>query len=426
MKFIHLSDLHLGKRVNGYSMLEDQEYILNEIKAVITAEMPDAVLIAGDVYDKPVPPAEAVRLFDDFLVQLSRWGLKVFVISGNHDSPERIAFGSRLMDASGIYLSPVYDGTVTPVSLHDTYGVVDVYMLPFLKPAHVRRFYETETEQIRSYTDAMQTAISHLPLDHTRRNVLITHQFVTGSVRAESEEISVGGSDNIDASVFAPFDYVALGHLHTPQNCGQTAPTGAAESSADEQSGAPHDTESSANEQTGATRDTPLSAVEQIGATRIRYCGTPLKYSFSEAKDRKSVTVIELCEKGNLHIHTVPLKPLHDLVELKGTYDTVTARSFYEGTSWQEDYTHITLTDEEDIPDAIGKLRAIYHHLMKLDYDNKRTRSSSEITADLAVEEKTPIQLFSDFYELQNNQPLNEEQATFLNGLIETIWEEDV
>lgn len=398
MKFIHLSDLHLGKRVNGYSMLEDQEYILNEIKAVITAEAPDAVLIAGDVYDKPVPPAEAIRLFDDFLVQLSRWGLKVFVISGNHDSPERIAFGSRLMDASGIYLSPVYDGTVTPVSLHDTYGVVDVYMLPFIKPAHVRRFYETETEQIQSYTDAMQTALSHLPLDHTHRNVLITHQFVTGSVRAESEEISVGGSDNIDASVFAPFDYVALGHLHTPQNCGQTAPTTAAESSANEQADAP----------------------------RIRYCGTPLKYSFSEAKDQKSVTVIELYEKGNLHIHTVPLKPLHDLVELKGTYDTVTARSFYEGTSWQEDYTHITLTDEEDIPDAIGKLRAIYHHLMKLDYDNKRTRSSSEITADLAVEEKTPIQLFSDFYELQNNQPLNEEQATFLNGLIETIWEEDV
>lgn len=412
MKFIHLSDLHLGKRVNGYSMLEDQEYILNEIKAVITAESPDAVLIAGDVYDKPVPPAEAVRLFDDFLVQLSRLGLKVFVISGNHDSPERIAFGSRLMDASGIYLSPVYDGTVTPVSLHDTYGVVDVYMLPFIKPAHVRRFYETETEQIQSYTDAMQTALSHLPLDHTHRNVLITHQFVTGSVRAESEEISVGGSDNIDASVFAPFDYVALGHLHTPQNCGQTAPTTAADSSADEQADATHDTE--------------LSADTQAGATRIRYCGTPLKYSFSEAKDRKSVTVIELYEKGNLHIHTVPLKPLHDLVELKGTYDTVTARSFYEGTSWQEDYTHITLTDEEDIPDAIGKLRAIYHHLMKLDYDNKRTRSSSEITADLAVEEKTPIQLFSDFYELQNNQPLSEDQATFLNGLIETIWEEDV
>ena len=292
MKFIHLSDLHLGKRVNGYSMLEDQEYILNEIKAVITAESPDAVLIAGDVYDKPVPPAEAVRLFDDFLVQLSRLGLKVFVISGNHDSPERIAFGSRLMNASGIYLSPVYDGTVTPVSLHDAYGVVDVYMLPFIKPAHVRRFYETETEQIQSYTDAMQTALSHLPLNHTHRNVLITHQFVTGSVRAESEEISVGGSDNIDASVFAPFDYVALGHLHTPQNCGQTAPTTAAESSENEQADATHDTELSANEQTGATRDTALSAVEQIGAPRIRYCGTPLKYSFSEAKDRKSVTVI--------------------------------------------------------------------------------------------------------------------------------------
>ena len=317
MKFIHLSDLHLGKRVNGYSMLEDQEYILNEIKAVITAEAPDAVLIAGDVYDKPVPPAEAVRLFDDFLVQLSRLGLKVFVISGNHDSPERIAFGSRLMDASGIYLSPVYDGTVTPVSLHDTYGVVDVYMLPFIKPAHVRRFYETETEQIQSYTDAMQTALSHLPLDHTHRNVLITHQFVTGSVRAESEEISVGGSDNIDASVFAPFDYVALGHLHTPQNCGQTAPTTAAESSANEQADATHDTELSAVDQIGAPHDTESSANEQADAPRIRYCGTPLKYSFSEAKDQKSVTVIELYEKGNLHIHTVPLKPLHDLVRIK-------------------------------------------------------------------------------------------------------------
>lgn len=412
MKLIHLSDLHLGKRVNGYSMLEDQEYILNEIKAVIAAESPDAVLIAGDIYDKPVPPAEAVRLFDDFLVQLSRWGLEVFVISGNHDSPERIAFGSRIMDAGGIHLSPVYDGTITPISLHDAYGTVDFYLLPFIKPAHVRRFYETQADEIQTYTDAMQTVISHLPLNHEHRNVLITHQFVTGSLRAESEEISVGGSDNIDASVFAPFDYVALGHLHTPQNCGRTAATTTAKSSA--------------NEQAGALCDIELSADGQAGAPRIRYCGTPLKYSFSEAKDQKSVTIIELFDKGTLQIHTVPLSPLHDLVELKGTYEAITARSFYEGTSWQEDYTHITLTDEEDIPDAIGKLRAIYHHLMKLDYDNKRTRSSSEIAADLAVEEKTPIQLFSDFYELQNNQPLSEEQTAFLNGLIETIWEEDV
>lgn len=382
MKLIHLSDLHLGKRVNGYSMLEDQDYILKEILSIIIAQSPDAVLIAGDIYDKPVPPAEAVRLFDDFLVQLSRLNVQVFVISGNHDSPERIAFGSRLMDASGIHLSPVCQGTIEPISMTDPYGTVDFYMLPFIKPAHVRRFYEEESESIESYTDAMQTVIDHLPINAKHRNVLLTHQFVTGSLRAESEELSIGGSDNIDASVFAPFDYVALGHLHTPQNCGDTG--------------------------------------------RIRYCGTPLKYSFSEARDTKSVTVAELFEKGTLNIRTIPLTPLHDLTEIKGTYDTVTSRSFYENTCWQEDYTHITLTDEEDIPDAIGKLRAIYHRLMKLDYDNKRTRSNTEITADLDVEQKTPIQLFSDFYELQNNQPLTETQTTFLNELIEHIWEDEL
>lgn len=382
MKLIHLSDLHLGKRVNGYSMLEDQDYILKEILSLIIAQSPDAVLIAGDIYDKPVPPAEAVRLFDDFLVQLSRLNVQVFVISGNHDSPERIAFGSRLMDASGIHLSPVCQGTIEPISMTDPYGTVDFYMLPFIKPAHVRRFYEEESESIESYTDAMQTVIDHLPINAKHRNVLLTHQFVTGSLRAESEELSIGGSDNIDASVFAPFDYVALGHLHTPQNCGDTG--------------------------------------------RIRYCGTPLKYSFSEARDTKSVTVAELFEKGTLNIRTIPLTPLHDLTEIKGTYDTVTSRSFYENTCWQEDYTHITLTDEEDIPDAIGKLRAIYHRLMKLDYDNKRTRSNTEITADLDVEQKTPIQLFSDFYELQNNQPLTETQTTFLNELIEHIWEDEL
>lgn len=382
MKLIHLSDLHLGKRVNGYSMLEDQDYILKEILSIITAQSPDAVLIAGDIYDKPVPPAEAVRLFDDFLVQLSRLNVQVFIISGNHDSPERIAFGSRLMDASGIHLSPVCQGTIEPISMTDPYGTVDFYMLPFIKPAHVRRFYEEESESIESYTDAMQTVIDHLPINAKHRNVLLTHQFVTGSLRAESEELSIGGSDNIDASVFAPFDYVALGHLHTPQNCGDTG--------------------------------------------RIRYCGTPLKYSFSEARDTKSVTVVELFERGTLNIRTIPLTPLHDLTEIKGTYDTVTSRSFYENTCWQEDYTHITLTDEEDIPDAIGKLRAIYHRLMKLDYDNKRTRSNTEITADLDVEQKTPIQLFSDFYELQNNQPLTETQTTFLNELIEHIWEDEL
>lgn len=338
MKFIHLSDLHLGKRVNEYSMLEDQEYILKKIINIVDAEKPDGVIIAGDVYDKSVPAAEAVQLFDNFLVQLAKRKLEVFVISGNHDSPERIAFGSRIMDASGIHMSPVYNGKIVPFSMQDEYGTVDVYMLPFIKPAHVRRFCDDE---ITTYTDAINSVISKLSINHGNRNILVTHQFVTGSLRSESEEISVGGSDNVDAYVFDPFDYVALGHIHSPQNC---------------------------------------------GAEHIRYCGTPLKYSFSEAKDRKSVTVIELAEKGKVSYKTIDFVPQHDLVELKGTYDELTFRSFYEGTTWPEDYTHITLTDEEDIPDAIGKLRTVYHRLMKLDYDNRRTRSSVEISGATDIE----------------------------------------
>lgn len=375
MKFIHLSDLHLGKRVNEYSMLEDQEYILKIIINIVDDEKPDGVIIAGDVYDKSVPAAEAVQLFDNFLVQLAKRKLEVFVISGNHDSPERIAFGARIMDASGIHMSPVYDGNIAPISMRDGYGTVDVYMLPFIKPAHVRRFCDDE---ITTYTDAINHAISKLSINHDNRNILVTHQFVTGSSRSESEEISVGDSDNVDAYVFEPFDYVALGHIHSPQNC---------------------------------------------GSEYIRYCGTPLKYSFSEANDQKSVTVVEFLEKGNVSYKTVGLISLHDLVELKGTYKELTLKEFYENTTWQEDYTHITLTDEEDIPDAIGKLRTVYHRLMKLDYDNKRTRSSMEIRGATDVESKSPLELFSDFYELQNNQSMNPEQFEYMKSLIEKTWE---
>ena len=376
MKLIHLSDLHLGKRVNEYSMLEDQEYILKCIVGIIDDEKPNGVIIAGDIYDKSVPSAEAVSLFDDFLFALAKRKLDVFVISGNHDSPERIAFGSRIMDAGGIHLSPVYDGNIAPVRLEDEFGDLYVYMLPFVKPANVRRFFEEE--DISTYTDAIGCAIRHMNVDSEKRNVLVTHQFVTGASRSDSEEISVGGADNVDASVFDDFDYVALGHLHSPQNC---------------------------------------------SSDRVRYCGTPLKYSFSEAKDKKSVTVIEMSEKGNISCRLINLVPKHDLIELKGTYDELISRSYYENTSWQEDYAHITLTDEEDIPDAIGKLRSVYHRLMKLDYDNKRTRSSAEITGASDMERKSPFELFSEFYELQNNQPMNEDQDAYMKELIEKTWE---
>lgn len=376
MKFIHLSDLHLGKRVNDYSMVEDQRFILTRILNIIDDECPDAVIIAGDVYDKAVPTAEAIALFDDFLVRLAGRKLRVFVISGNHDSAERIAFGSRLMDLSGIHMSPVYDGQIAPITLTDGFGDVKVYMLPFLKPGHVRRFYPEE--KIDTYTEAIACAVSHMGIDPAARNILITHQFVTGASRSESEEISVGGTDNVDASVFADFDYVALGHIHSPQNCGSPA---------------------------------------------IRYCGTPLKYSFSEAKDQKSVTVVELGEKGQLQVRTVPLHPMREMVELKGTFAQLTDPTYCENTTWQTDYTHITLTDEEDIPDAIGKLRTVYRYLMKLDYDSTRTRENMEITGADLQENISPLKLFADFYELQNNQPMSAEQLTFVEELLEKIGE---
>ena len=377
MKFVHLSDLHLGKRVNEYSMLEDQEYILTKIINIIDDEKPAGVIIAGDVYDKSIPSAEAVQMFDDFLTRLAKRNLQVFIISGNHDSPERMSFGSRLMDQSGIHISQVYDGKITPFTLQDESGDVNIYMLPFVKPAHVKRFSD---ESIESYTDAIRVAIAEMKVDQSARNLLITHQFVTGATRSESEDISVGGSDNVDVSVFDVFDYVALGHIHGPQNC---------------------------------------------TSERVRYCGTPLKYSFSEAKDNKSITVVELEEKGNISVKTVSLVPMRDMVEIKGRYNEIILKSFYENTSYQEDYIHITLTDEEDIVDAIGKLRTVYHNLMKLDYDNKRTRSVSQVDGAVDVETKTPIELFSDFYELQNNQPMSDEQKAFVEALIEQVWEDE-
>lgn len=376
MKLMHLSDLHLGKRLNEFSLLEDQAYILHQILQIAAEQRPDAILIAGDLYDKPVPPAEAVALLDDFLARLAKEKLNVFIISGNHDSPERIAFGSRLVASSGVYLSPVYSGVVAPVTLTDEHGPVDVFLLPFIKPAHVRRFYPDE--EIATYTDALRCAIDHMPLNPAHRSVLVTHQFVTGAARCESEEVSVGGSDNVDAAVFADFDYVALGHIHGPQN---------------------------------------------VGSPRIRYCGTPLKYSFSECSHHKSVTMVELGEKGQLSIDCIPLTPLRDMLELKGKYLQLTQRDYYAGLD-QNAYMHITLTDENDIPDAAAKLRVIYPNLMKLSYDNHRTRSQTDFTHSAAVEQRIPLSLFSEFFQHQNGQPLSAEQAAYMEQLISRIWEE--
>ncbi len=376
MKLIHLSDLHLGKRVNEFSMLEDQQYILEEILRIIDSEKPDGVLIAGDVYDKTVPSAEAVTLLDEFLVQLSKRDTQTFLISGNHDSAERLAFGGRLMEQSGIHIARVYNGVLAPLTLRDEYGPVDLYLLPFLRPVQVRRFFPES--EIATYTEAMAAVLGAADIDKTHRNVLVTHQFVTGAQTCDSEELSVGGTDNVDVSVFDDFDYVALGHIHGPQ---------------------------------------------KIGRETVRYCGTPLKYSFSEVGHKKSVTVVELAEKGSVAIRTVPLVPKRDMSELRGAYNELMLRENYEGKPFRNDYLRITLTDEEDIPNAVNNLRTVYPYIMRLDYDNRRTRTESHVDGAEQVERKRPLTLLEEFYESQNGQPMSEEQRSFAKQLMERIWE---
>lgn len=377
MKIMHLSDLHIGKKVNEYSMLQDQVYILKEILQIIDDEKVETVIIAGDVYDRSLPPNEALELFDEFLYQLSGRNVNVFVISGNHDSPERISYGGRMMTENKIFLSPVYDGNVKPISLNDDYGEVNFYLLPFVRPADIRRYFPDEN--IENYTDAVKVAIDNMNVDFNERNILVTHQFVTGAELSESEDIIVGGTDNVSGEVFDGFDYVALGHIHREQT---------------------------------------------VGKDNIRYCGTPLKYSFSEAKNIKSVTILDFNDKGNIEYSKIPLTPFRDMREIRGTYYELTLKSNYESTN-TEDYLHITLTDEEDIPDAIGKLRSIYPNIMKLDYDNLRTRGSGIVDAIENIESKSPFELFADLFKQQNNQDMSEEQEEIMRNLIDKIWEEN-
>lgn len=378
MKLLHISDLHIGKRVNEFSMIEDQKYILRQILTIADDQHADGVMIAGDIYDKPVPSAEAVQVFDWFLTELADRGVQVYAVSGNHDSAERIAFGAQLMSGRGVFVSPVYHGDTAMFTMQDSYGELCLYLLPFIKPAVVRHALEGTPDMEgkalpESYQDAVKLAVECMHVDCRRRNILIAHQFVTGAGRCDSEEVSVGGLDNVDADVFDVFDYVALGHIHSPQFL---------------------------------KRET------------VRYCGTPLKYSFSEAEQEKSVTVVEFGEKGTVGISTVPLVPLHDLRKIRGTYLEVTALSFYQNTN-TEDYVQITLTDEEDIPDGLQKLRIIYPNLMRLEYDNSRTRQNRFIERAEEIEQKTELELFAEFYELQNNQEMSSEQAAFVAELIE-------
>ena len=375
MKFAHIADLHIGKRVHDFSMLEDQRYILDQMLGIFEEQRVDGILIAGDVYDKVVPSAEAVQLFDEFITRLAKLKMPVYMISGNHDSAERLSFGAKLFESSDIYISQVYDGNVKKIGLEDEYGLVNVYLLPFLKPATVR--HVLQRDDIESYEDGVMAALQECEVDASQRNILVAHQFVTGADRCDSEETSVGGLDNVSAEVFDKFDYVALGHIHRPQ---------------------------------------------KMGRETLRYSGTPLKYSFSEVDPKNAVTIVELLEKGNVQINTVPLVPMRDMRKVRGTYMEVTAKESYTAEN-KMDYLQITLTDEEDVPGALQKLRTIYPNLMRLEYDNKRTRENREVQAVEAQEQKSELELFGEFYELLNNEPMKEEQTEFMERLIQNLKE---
>ena len=375
----NIGDLHIGKRVHDFSMLEDQRYILDQMMKIFAEQKVDGVLIAGDVYDKTVPSAEAVQLFDEFITGLAKAEIPVYMISGNHDSAERLSFGAKLFESSDIYISQVYDGEMKRIVLKDQYGPISVYLLPFLKPAAVR--HALQRDDINTYEEGVMAALQECEIDTTQRNVLVAHQFVTGADRSDSEETWVGGLDNVSAEVFKDFDYVALGHIHRPQ---------------------------------------------KMGRETLRYSGTPLKYSFSEAGHQKSVTVVELGAKGDLQVRTVPLSPRRDLTQLRGSYMELTARDYYTNGDFQQNYLHITLTDEQDVPDAMGRLRSIYPYLMLLDYDNARTRALGQVHDGAATEKQSPFDVFAEFYRRQNGTDLTEEQAAFLRSQMESVWEEKV
>lgn len=376
MRFLHLADLHIGKRVNGFSMIEDQKFVFEQVYNVIENEKIDGIIMAGDIYDKPVPSAEAVKLFDEMLTRLVSINLPIFVISGNHDSAERIGFGSDILSVAKVYMSRVYNGNLQKIELEDDYGKINVYLLPFIKPATVKNIYKEA--EIKDYDDALEYVLSQEKIDETKRNVIVSHQFVTGAMRSESEEVSVGGLDNVSVENYEAFDYVALGHIHRAQ---------------------------------------------QMGRESARYAGTLLKYSFSEEKHNKSMTIVDLKEKGNIEIKEIPVKPLHDLKTIKGKFSKITSEEFYKELK-KEDYYRAVLTDEDDILNAIGKLKSIYPNLMSMEYDNTRTRSYSVVDNVETVEAKSPLDYFEEFFEKQNGRKMSEKQRNYLLEILGEAREE--
>lgn len=379
MKLFHLSDLHIGKQLHGFSLIEDQVYILNQVLDLIRERKPDAVLVAGDIYDKSAPSAEAVAVFDDFLTELSKIedGPVIGMVSGNHDSQERLSYGSRLFAEHKIHIAGMAPGRECPevrkLTVEDEHGPVSIYLLPFFRPSYLREI--PGLEDVKTYEEAMAGLIAGMNPDRSKRNVLVCHQFFTsggnGPVRSDSETVHVGGQENIEVSAVDVFDYVAAGHIHRPQN---------------------------------------------VGNGPVRYCGSPLKYSVSEADREKSVTEVTLGKKGEMTLETIPLIPLHDVRKIRGTLAELTSQEICRQAD-PEDYVSVTLTDEEELYEPGQALARVYPRMLEWRVDNSRTRYEME-ECPLQEAKKSALELFDDFYKQMRGVPMNERERKAMEEIV--------
>lgn len=376
MRFVHVGDLHLGKVVNGYSLLEDQRITLEHLLSDAEEAQAGAIVLSGDLYDRSMPSAEAVALLDWLFTEAADRGFEVIAIPGNHDSPERVAYGSALLERQGISVPPVFEGELASVCLEDDYGEVRFWLLPFLRPSGVRPHFP-EAEIGSSYTEALRSVLEAAEVDPKARNVLVAHQFViAGGVepaRSDSE-LSIGGVEGVDAALFEDFDYVALGHLHQPQ---------------------------------------------QVGRPTVRYAGSLLKYSFSEARGQKSAVLVEMGPKGEVGVRLLPLRPPHDLREIKGPLAELVGEEALAAAD-PGDYIHAIITDDEPPADALAQLRAAFPRLMAMDVENASTLHHADLShVEASREVDDPLALFERFFEEQTALELTAEQRELLQEVFD-------
>jgi len=370
MKIMHLGDLHIGKSLGDFDLYEDQKYILEQILNLIKEKSVDVLLIAGDVYDKAIPGEKSVQLLDYFLKRLVETGIKTYMISGNHDSDERLNFGSSLFESNNIYINSKFNGILKKYSLYDEFGELNIYLLPFVKASQVQHFFPEE--KIDSYDMAVRTIIKHSDFDACKRNILVAHQFVAGKDDPEiagSEGLSVhnvGMVEKIGYGSLEEFDYVALGHIHSPQS---------------------------------------------VGLKHIRYSGSPLKYSLSEVNNNKSVPIITFKDKGEVLVEFAPLIPMRDIRHLRGNIKNLLDK---KNISMENDFIYATLTNEDIVNDAMGIFREYYPNTVKIDYDNSHTKEIENVDITRITQNKTFDELIRDFYMQMYSCDMGEEELEIM------------